>query len=181
VFGAIRIYGALWKFNGSAYPLLEMTASAVTGPGGFLTAEVTTVSVTIAKVVSGATLIAVTTAVWWTGRRPVDDLTLLRRAVVPLAAYLLLTTTVHPWYVTLLAPLLPFLSWGDEESKEIGLYLLAALYFAAVVPLSYVTYLDPESPREIAAVVLLEYVPTYALLLIAAWAAKTGARRRFAG
>ena len=35
-----------------------------------------------------------------------DDLTLLRRAAVPIAAYLLLTPTLHPWYVLLLLPFL---------------------------------------------------------------------------
>ena len=178
VFGAIRIYGTLWRFNGGVYPALEAVLSVFVDPGAVMFLGGGAIYVWAAKAAVGAGLLGILAGVWWTGRQPSDDLTLLRRAVIPLAAYLLLTTTVHPWYVTLLAPLLPFLSLRDEESKAVGVYLLPALYFAAVVPLSYLTYLDPENIRESAIVVLLEYVPTYILLLIACRSAKAGAGRR---
>jgi hypothetical protein len=76
---------------------------------------------------------------------------------------------------------LPFLSWRAGESRSVGLYLVAALYFAAAVPLSYLSYLDPQNVREYPVVHLMEYVPTYVLLFIAAWSAKPGTRGRFEG
>ena len=121
------------------------------------------------------------------------DRALVRLAVIPLAAYLLLTTTVHPWYVTLLVPLLPFLASESQMSPqrlvssdgggegELGMaavggrLLLALLWFSAVVPLSYLTYLDPTGFRDYAAVRLAEYVPLYLMLVWAAWPAIVGA------
>ena len=109
-----------------------------------------------------------------------DSLVLLRLALVPIGAYLLLTTTVHPWYVTWLLPLAAFLLPGPDKDASPACprrFLVPLLYWSAVVPLSYLAYLDPAKPREIGLVRLLEYVPLYALLI---WAA-TGCRRRAAG
>jgi hypothetical protein len=96
---------------------------------------------------------------------------LLRLAVVPLAAHLLLTTTVHPWYVTLIIPLLPFLLPREGETPETARFILPWLYFSAAVALSYLTYLDPANLREYDLVRLVEYVPLYLLLVWAAWPA----------
>jgi hypothetical protein len=172
VFGAIRIYGAFWKFNGSVYPALETVLSVLVGPAAALPKANAAVPFWIAKIVTAAMLVGVLATVWWIGRRPSDDLTLLRRALIPLVAYLILTTTVHPWYVTLIVPLLPFLSWEKGESKAARLYLSAALYFTAAVSLSYLNYQAPDTVREYPVVRLLEYVPTYVLLIVAAWSTR---------
>ena len=95
----------------------------------------------------------------------------MRLAAIPLAAYLLLTTTVHPWYVTLIIPLLPFLTPRDQADGRISRYLLPGIYFSAAVGLSYLTYLDPAAPREYDLVRLTEYVPLYLMLIWAAWPA----------
>jgi hypothetical protein len=111
-------------------------------------------------------------AVGWKSRRCDDDLTLMRLAMVPLAGYLLLTTTVHPWYVTLVIPLLPFLLPRKGEATRAGRFLWPWLYFSAAVTLSYLTYLDPANLREYDRVRLIEYVPLILLLLWAAWSAR---------
>jgi Ca2+/Na+ antiporter len=94
------------------------------------------------------------------------SLALLRLALLPLTAYLLLATTIHPWYVSLVVPLLPFLAPKKAT--------LALLYFSASVALSYLTYLDPANLREHDSVRLLEYVPLYLLLLWSARPARDG-------
>ena len=107
-------------------------------------------------------------------RRP----TLLRLATLPLAAYLLLATTVHPWYASLCVPFLPFLTPRSGEAARISRFLVPALYFTAAVALSYTRYLDPATLREYDAVRLAEYLPVYLTLAWAAWPA-SGAAGRF--
>jgi hypothetical protein len=113
--------------------------------------------------------------VWWKGREVHDDLSLLRLAPVPLAAYLLLSTTVHPWYVTLIIPLLPFLPSRRGSTSRAQRFLVPGLFLPAAVALSYLTYLDPDNLREYSLIRLLEYIPVYAALIWAAWPASGGA------
>jgi alpha-1,6-mannosyltransferase len=143
-------------------------------------------------------------------------LTILWLSLVPLTAYLLLATTVHPWYATWIVPLLPFLgkapSWHRVPSRHRDAaatavetpqvpavegassvaegaslcpepyppYLWPLLYFSLVLPLSYLSYLDPSHPREYALVRAFEYVPVYLWLLWAAYPSFAGARRQAA-
>ena len=97
--------------------------------------------------------------------KPSRNLTLIRLAVLPLASYLLLTTTVHPWYVTLFIPLLPFLISNEIETLHFTSFLYPLIYFSLVVVLSYLTYLDPNNFREYAWVRLVEYIPLYIMLI----------------
>jgi hypothetical protein len=127
-----------------------------------------------AKLIVAVSLGLVLIVVWRMSKRCNDDLSLLRLAIVPLAAYLLLATTVHPWYVTLIIPLLPFLSSKQEETFKTIRFLLPWLYFSVVVSLSYLTYLDPANLREYNWVRLVEYVPLYLLLAWSAWPASGG-------
>jgi hypothetical protein len=117
----------------------------------------------------------VLTAVWRENWRGADDVALLRLGMIPLGAYLLLTTTLHPWYVTLIIPLLPFLASGTGEAKLSYRLILPWLYFSAAVPLSYLTYLDLDNLREYEWVRLIEYVPLYLLLIRCAWPASASA------
>jgi hypothetical protein len=93
------------------------------------------------------------------------ELRLVRLALVPLAAYLLLTTTVHPWYVTLVVPFFPFLLPKAGEATETGRFLWPGLYFSLAVSFSYVTYWDPNAPREFNLVRLVQYLPLYLMLV----------------
>jgi len=80
-----------------------------------------------------------------------------------MSPYLLLTTTVHPWYVAIIIPPLPFLLPHSKEATAPGRFLVPWLYFSAAVILSYLTYLDPANPREYDLVCLVEYTcrPTF--------------------
>jgi hypothetical protein len=160
LFGALRIYSAHWNYNSGLYHWLEVGLSGyrtpgavpqeVVGPGPILAAKL---SVTLAL---GLALV-----VAWRKSAERSNLALLRLALLPLGAYLLLATTVHPWYVTFIVPLLPFLAPHKAA--------WAWLYFSASVALSYLTYLDPANLREYDSVRLLEYTPLYLLLLWSAW------------
>jgi hypothetical protein len=131
-----------------------------------------------AKLIMVGLLGLVAVVVWRLGRRSDGDLTLLRLVAIPLAAYLLLATTVHPWYVTLIVPLLPFLPAGNQEAARYGRFVWPALYFSMAVVLSYLTYLDPTGPREYGAIRLVEYVPLYSMLI---WAALPRIRSTIVG
>jgi hypothetical protein len=128
-----------------------------------------------ARVVVAGLLVLVLLITWRRAHRAHSDLALLSWAVLPLAAYLLLSPTVHPWYVTLVVPWFPFLAACGRGGQEKGRFLLAGLYFAAAAVVSYLTYLDPVNLREYGLVRLLEYLPLYGLLLWAAWRTSGGA------
>ena len=171
LFGAIRIYAAYWNYNGGLYHWLEIALSGYPTPGAVPLEVVGPGPIRSAKLISLGTLGLVLLGVWRWSWRSEDDLAMLRLAIVPLAAYLLLATTVHPWYATLIIPLLPFLTPRRQEDNSISRYLLPGIYFTGAVALSYLTYLDPVNPREYDAVRLVEYVPLYGMLIWAAWPA----------
>ena len=177
LFGALRIYAARWNYNGGFYHWLEVVLSGYNTPGAVPPEVVGEGPIRAAKLVMAVALGLVLVVVWRLGQRCDDDLALLRLAVVPLAAYLLLATTVHPWYVTLIIPLLPFLPPQEGETSKSGRFLLPWLYFSAAVSLSYLTYLDPGNLREYDSVRFVEYVPLYLLLIWAAGPASGGADR----
>jgi hypothetical protein len=177
LFGALRIYTARWNYNGGLYHWLEIWLSGYRTPGAVPPEIVGWGPIRAAKIVVAAALGLVLIAAWWKGRQCHDNLTLLRLATVPLAAYLLLATTVHPWYVTLIIPLLPFLLPKKREAARTGRFLLPWLTFSAAVSLSYLTYLDPANLREYDLVRIAEYVPLYLLLIWSAWPASGAADR----
>jgi hypothetical protein len=175
LFGALRIYANQWNYNSGVYHWLEVLLSGYRTPGAVPPEEVGRAPIMAAKSIAAISLALVLVFVWWKGREVHDDLPLLRLALVPLVAYLLLATTVHPWYVTLLIPLLPFLPPRPGRSSRAERFLVPGLSFPAAVALSYLTYLEPDHLREHTLIRLLEYIPLYAGLIWAAWPASGGA------
>jgi hypothetical protein len=178
LFGAIGIYAGSWNFNSGLFHWLERGVLHCVELVGAPSEIVGRVSALVARLISAALLGMVVLAVGRRSRRHGDDAAaLLRLAPIPLGAYLLLTTTVHPWYVTLIVPLLPFLLPRQGETTHIDRFIVPGIYLSAVVALSYLTYLDPADPREHELVRLIEYVPLYLLLIWAAWPSKPNASR----
>jgi hypothetical protein len=178
VFGALRIYSARWNYNSGLYHWLEVALSGYRTPGAVPPEAVGWELIWAAKLIVAAALLSVMICIWihcLRKRSCEEDLSLLRLAVLVLTAYLLLATTVHPWYVTLILPLLPFLPSRPEQGSRSGRYLPPLLVFSLTVTLSYLTYLDPANLREFGLVRFLEYVPLYLLLVWAAWPASDGA------
>jgi hypothetical protein len=88
---------------------------------------------------------------------------------MPIGAYLLLTHTVHPWYVTFVVPLLPFLLPREDEDSQVSRFIWPWIYLSLAVSLSYLTYLDPDNLQEYDLVRLVEYLPVFGLLIWAGW------------
>jgi alpha-1,6-mannosyltransferase len=177
LFGALRIYGSLWNYNGGLYHWIEVLVSGYPTAGAVPQEVVGPGPILAAKLIVAIILVAVLGVAWYKERKIEDGLSLLRLAMVPLAAYLLLTTTVHPWYVTLVIPLLPFLTPRVSEETKLNRRLLPWLYFALAVAFSYMTYLDVENLREYDSARLLEYVPLYLLLIWSIWTTRGTPKR----
>ena len=158
LFGALRIYLDEWNFNGGLFHWLEAWLMQM-GIGSPM-AE--------AREITFFLLFLLLLGVWLWSRRTRDDLrTTLRWLAVPLGGYLLLTTTVHPWYLLALLPFLPLLTPGRDESTRVWLWTLPWLWLSGALALSYVAYLDPANLREYELVRQLEWLPALLLLGIA--------------
>ena len=96
-------------------------------------------------------------------------LNLIRLSVIPIGAYLLLTHTVHPWYIAFILPLLPFLLSRKDEHSQVNRFIWPWLYLSIAVSLSYLTYLDPNDLREYYLVRQIEYIPVFVLFTWAGW------------
>ena len=178
VFGAMRIYLSQWNFNSSLYHWLEVVISGYNTPGAVPVEIVGRTPILIARSFTSAAIMLISLLTgWWAWR--LDDpqrgsyLTrtsnLIRLSVIPIGAYLLLTHTVHPWYVTFIVPMLPFLLPREGEESQLSRFIWPWLYLSLAVSLSYLTYLDPENLREYDLVRLVEYLPVFGLLIWAGW------------
>jgi len=203
VFGATRIYLRYWNYNSGIYHWLEVLFSGYQTPGAVPVEVVGETPLVIAKLITSGFLGLIVLIAGWKARQLDSDLhRILRLAAIPLGAYLLLTPTIHPWYLTLIIPFLPFLNYLNEENFKIGNqskmpataslptepksvrnavrvipqpFIWPWIYFSIAVAFSYLTYYDPVNLREYSQVRLLQYIPTYTLLLWAlvqiAWGA----------
>ena len=178
LFGAIRIYAMYWNYNSGIYHWLEVLISGYQTPGAVPIEIVGEAPIRIAKliVIFLISLVTIATGIWaWyldnpgLGSHRMRSLNLLRLAAIPIGAYLLLTTTVHPWYVTLILPLIPFLLPAKNETSTLGRFIWPWLYFSCAVSISYLSYIDPNNYREFYFVRWVEYIPFYFLLIWAAW------------
>jgi hypothetical protein len=177
VFGAIRIYLSNWNFNGSLYHWVEVFVTGYQSPGAVPQQVADPRSILFAKLITNSILLLVIsiTGFWiWRNDRPgkhdaiTRTRTLLRLALVPLIAYIMVTTTVHPWYLAVVIPFAPFLLSSGLGDGRASRFLWPLLYLSCMVALSYMTYFDPNEWREFNWVRNVEYVPFYALML---WAA----------
>ena len=169
LFGALRIYAAQWNFNSGIFHWLqdELTRRAVADP------------LNRAKLIALLGTLIVLGIVWLLARNA-STRTLLRLMIVPFAAYLLLTPTVHPWYALIVMTFVPFLAPAVGEKN--WLPTLPFLYLSAALIFSYITYRDPPDFREYEWVRQTEWIPTLLLLttvlLHYAWQQKESLRLR---
>lgn len=178
VFGAILIYLRWWNFNSGIYHWLEVGLSGYQTSGAVPVEIVGQGPILVARLItSGLTGLAILLTTWLSWR--VDNprsrdhknrtLNLIRLATLPIGAYILFTSTVNPWYVTLIIPLLPFFTPMQDEPIWMKRFIWPWIYFSLMVNLSYLTYINPDNLRELYSVRLIEYIPLYLLLLWALW------------
>jgi hypothetical protein len=176
LFGAIRVYGYEWNYNGGLYHWLEGLTTGVWLRGAL---PPDTPGAQLARMIAGAALALALVFVAWLARRASDDGALLRLSLAPFAAYLLLSTTVHPWYVTLLVPFIAFELAAVSPSPRPMLLWLPLLYWSWSVALAYLTYLDPANVAESVSARAWEYIPLYLMLMgLVAVSLAMRARRR---
>jgi hypothetical protein len=170
LFGALRIYGAQCQFNSGLFHGLEdgLAAAGTTQPNAW------------AKGIMGLVFLVILIIIWLLARHSRSDKrAVLRLMTAPFMAYLLLTTTVHPWYMIILLAFVPFLPAGPNESlnhhrlKTAVHWLLAApwLYLSGAIALSYLTYINPLDFREFEQIRQVEWLPVLFLLGMAGLAA----------
>lgn len=178
LFGALRIYLRQWNYNSSLYHWLEVYLSGYQTPGAVPLEPAYQGAIRLAKLITTTLLGLITLGTGlraWRLDNPEEGnhnqrtLALLRLAALPIGAYLLLTTTVHPWYATFIMPFIPFLLPVEEESSNLSRFIWPWLYFSCALAFSYVAYIDPTEFHEFSLVRQLEYLPFYLLLLWAVW------------
>lgn len=155
LFGAIRIYADQWNFNSGLFHWLEV---------GLLQSAGIIEATDWAKGIVIVALLIVLATVWWQAQHPMTDRAALRLMAGPLMAYILLNTTINPWYLLILLAFLPFLTPAAEESAWRWIAVLPWLYLSGVLSLSYLTYLDPLDFRELEWVRRTEWLPALGLL-----------------
>ena len=177
VFGATRLYLSQWNFNAGLFHWLEVALTGVQTPGA-VPIELAGTGGTLARgIVTGALVVVLAGIGLWT-RKIQEARTLLQIALLPLGAYVLLATTINPWYLTPVIALLPFQADFTRHRVARVLHLSGWLYFSAAVALSYLTYLDanPLKWGETYEVRTVEYLPLYALFIVSGVALWRGRR-----
>jgi hypothetical protein len=120
----------------------------------------------LAKGVVTVLLLILLTAVWLLARTRKQPRPALRLMSLPLMGYVLLTPTLHPWYILILVAFLPFLTPGKDESSRLWLLVAPWIYFSGALVFSYLTYVDPLDFGELEWVRQLEWVPMLLILVI---------------
>ena len=149
LFGSIRTFSSEFRFNGGIFDFVE---------GLFTDAT--------ARAVAIAAMLLIVAIVWRQAAQVADELAALRLAFVPLAAFVLLSPVVHPWYLLIVVAFLPFLTPTEDEPKTRWLLAAPWLYLSAAISLSYLTYRDPLQFAELDWVRAVEWLPTLALLAL---------------
>lgn len=180
VFGASRLYAEQWQFNSQFFHLL----SGIARRAGALDPGATSRLVAVLAMASaaagfwwrsrpsaGATTGAATTAAANTAAALANgNRQLLRIMSLLMMIYVVLTPTLHPWYLIAPAALAPFVAPGADEAGERWWLLAPWAFLGFAVILSYLTYLDPAAHAELAWVRRVEWFPTFALLAgVALW------------
>jgi len=165
LFGAIRVYAQFWEFNAS--PLFEFVSAWPVGNHE--------IANRLARILTG--LIVLFTVVWsarkaWRlGQLDPDPIkggrVLVRLSILPVGIYLLLSPTVHPWYVTWVIPVIPFFIPAKGEPARIWRWAIPWICFTITVAYSYLAYLSPGKSEVPIWVLWMEYLILYASL---AWA-----------
>lgn len=184
VFGSARVYASDFRFNGG---LSHWLRSAFGDQSPIPSLFVAITMAFVGLVVWRTAKTVVTRSSQREQNKQNDLLRHLRLGAIPLMAYVLLTPVFHPWYLVILLAFLPFLTplvaeqisekttrnVANETSENPRRWLLLSpwLFLSAAVPLSYLTYVDPNRFAQREWVRLVEWLPTLTLTLLTAMVA----------
>lgn len=158
LFAALRIFADRWNYNSGLFHWLEQyLGQRLTVDSANLWAK-RTIGLTMGLIGGGTWLLS------WRSKSVRADLRLMS---MPLMGYVLLSTTVHPWYLLIMVAFLPFLAPAQSESDWGWLAVMPWLYLSWAITLSYWTYINPLDLREFVWVRRMEWIPTLILLTIA--------------
>jgi len=157
LFGALRIYGQQWRFNSGLFHWLET----------YLVRRGMVDSLGVAKTIVAVLFLFMIAGVWLLARKRTGPRAAMRLMALLLMAYVLLTPTLHPWYLNILLVFLPFLTPSSTESGWRWLLAAPWIYLSGALVFSYLTYFDPLAYGELEWVRRLEWLPLLALLLAA--------------
>ncbi len=162
LFGAIRIYSQYWQFNaGPIYKIAELFHAKKEMIG------------VIVRLIAGASLVIVlawsTIKAWRFDQSGEDPARrgrrLIRLSLLPFGAFLLLSPTVHPWYVTILIPFTPFFIPARNDRPRIIYWIIPVTYFSMVVILTYLAYGLGQTADVPVWFTWVEYLPLYGLVI----------------
>jgi len=152
VFGAVRIYTAEWEFNSGLYYWLAR----------WITPEIARLLGLVVPAVIGA---AMGLRLWFSPKTGIHTLRLVRLSAFPLAAYLLLAHTVHPWYIALMLALLPFFLPAPGEDPLVSRWLWPWIYFMFFKAFTYLSYTGINAPDGLPLIQTAAYLPFWLLIL----------------
>lgn len=166
LFGALRIYTAEWKFNSGLFLLLERVVGE-------------TLARSLGLILPVGAALAV--GLWsWRGNPPTTmdnpqfDRNLLRYLQLPFWLFILLSPTIHPWYISLALVLIP-LFWlaRDEEfpaqKARLDRLIVPWVYFTLHLGLTYLAYSGVGAPGNLVWLQLAAYLPFWGLLIWGGW------------
>lgn len=160
LFGSARIYGESFRFNTAIYQSLE---SWIGGRG--LDDRGWNEPILLTRLAIGMVFGLILLWTWRRSRQVTDPLAIIRLAIIPVAAYVLLAPVMHPWYLMLLGALVVFVPPIGEEPRRRWLYAAPWAWVLATIPLSYLTYQDPNRFAELAWVRRVTWWPALVMLV----------------
>jgi alpha-1,6-mannosyltransferase len=167
LFGAIRIYNVYWNYNSSIYHWIEILLAGYATPGAIpYETGVSQAARMIVGVILALVLILTLIYAWLKHHELINNPKIMWVASIPISAYLMLTPTLHPWYVLLIIPFLPFILAPDSSSSQ-KLFAFSWIILSITVNFSYLTYINESDFREYKLVRFLEYAPFYFLIFSA--------------
>jgi alpha-1,6-mannosyltransferase len=157
VFGAIRIYTEEWAFNGGLFYWLARLFS-------------TEVARLLGLILPALLAVAIGLQVWLNkDGSSISVLDLVRLASFPFALYLLLSHTVHPWYLALIICLLPFFWPAPGERPAVSRWIWPWIYYTFFSAYTYLAYTTVDAPEGLPLLQTAAYLPFWLLII---WALK---------
>jgi len=167
VFGALRIYSRYWQFNQNPINGIITSIRGFDDESyGLILRGVLATLFMIIIIWSAIKVWKMDSSNQLLSKR---NRSLMRFSLIPIGTFVILSPTVHPWYVTLVVAFLPFFYPSKDDTDSIFFWVYPWIWFSLTVSLTYLAYLNPSSSNPPEWVVWVEYIPLFGGLI---WAWK---------